>query len=50
MKFEGQFKYRDESGVNALPARIAAKSGKCRFHRGFCWFAEFGLPCDLAKR
>lgn len=33
-KFEWQFKYRDESSVNAGSRRILTKSKKCRFAKG----------------
>jgi hypothetical protein len=50
IKFEGRFKYRDESEVNAPAASRAAKSGKRLFDGDFRAFAEFGLPCHFAKR
>jgi hypothetical protein len=50
MRFEGQFKYRDESNVNASSAQPAAKSRELMFHARFRSFAEIGLPCHLAKQ
>jgi hypothetical protein len=50
IKFEEQFKYRDERGVNARAARSPAKSQKCLRHRPWRAIVKFGLPCDFAQR
>jgi hypothetical protein len=50
IKFEGQFKVRDERGVNAQPARLIAKSRKRLRHKHKSEIVKAGLPCDFAQR
>jgi hypothetical protein len=50
IKFEGQFKVRDERDVNARIARVNTKSQKCLRHSRKCPLVKFGLPCRLAER
>jgi hypothetical protein len=49
IKFEGQFNYRDESKVNAGPARAIMKSKKCASGADYSPIRGFGLPCGFAK-
>jgi hypothetical protein len=50
IKFEGQFKYRDERGVNARAAQPITKSQKCFSRSDKSQIVKFGLPCRLAQR
>jgi hypothetical protein len=49
IKFEGQFKDRDESKVNAQSAPAAMKIGKCPTGANYSRIEGFGLPCGFAK-
>jgi len=49
IKFEGQFKYRDESKVNADWRGAAAKSKKWPSGADCGPAGGFGLPCGFAK-
>ena len=49
-KFEWQFKYRDERGVNAEAARLRRKSEEACFISVFAASVAIGLPFDLANR
>jgi hypothetical protein len=44
IKFEEQFKYRDEHSVNAQAAQGAADLQKCLFHGANQPIVGFGLP------
>jgi hypothetical protein len=50
IKFEGQFKYRDESKMNAKAAATSGKSQKCPFDGDYSQIVRFGLPCRFVKR
>jgi hypothetical protein len=50
MRFEEQFKDRDESDVNVFPERIAAGLRKRSFHADFHAPAEFSLPYRFAEQ
>jgi hypothetical protein len=50
IKFEEQFKYRDERGVNAHGAPSLAESQKCLRRKRWRVIVKFGLPCDFVQR
>jgi hypothetical protein len=50
IKFEGQFKVRDERDVNARAPPAFAKSQKSLWHREKSESVKFGLPCGFAER
>jgi hypothetical protein len=50
IKFEGQFKYRDERAVNAQGGLDATESRKCLRRKRFRMIVKFGLPCGFASR
>jgi len=50
IKFEEQFKVRDERDVNARIVLSNAKSQKCLRRREKFPIVKFGLPCDFAER
>ncbi|MCX7322605.1 MAG: hypothetical protein NT113_25090 [Hyphomicrobiales bacterium] len=47
IKFEWQFKYRDERFLNADTPPTAHHARNTSIHAGFCNFVDFGLPCRL---
>jgi hypothetical protein len=49
VKFEEQFKHRDESNVNAPCAGHRKDSKKALFDGGLRGFTQFDLPSHLAK-
>jgi hypothetical protein len=49
VKFEEQFKHRDESNVNALCAGIGTDSKKALIRRGFAWFHTIRFTVTLGK-
>jgi hypothetical protein len=50
IKFEGQFKVRDERDVNARFAPPPEKSEKCLWHRQKSKTVKFDLPCVFVDR
>jgi hypothetical protein len=50
IKFEGQFKVRDERDVNAQAAPTSPESQKCLWRRQKSAIVKFGLPCGFVER
>jgi hypothetical protein len=50
IKFEGQFKVRDERDVNARALAASEKLQKSLWHREKSEIVKFDLPCDFGER
>jgi hypothetical protein len=50
IKFEEQFKYRDEETLNAAPRGPLGRLQKPLCRSDLCRNDRFGLPWDFAKR
>jgi hypothetical protein len=50
IKFEGQFKVRDERDVNTWAPAASEESQKSLWHREKPESVKFGLPCGFVER